>query len=519
MRDLGLMGESTFSLLCAEVGLIPNGSQIDKTGWDFFVEFPFDSGLSPQEIHKSAYECKVQVKATDKSDRKLSITLSNLRRLITAQMPAFFIFIEFDGKSSAQRAFVVHVDNNLITKVLKRLHQIEQSDQENKFHKRTMTIHYDNTNRLDKLNGDCLKNCFLSYIGNNIAEYIANKKSYLESTGYEDGFAQLTFSTEGEENLNALIDMSLGIKNEVEVSKLKSVVTRFGISSTHNSLPDADSGKISMPDIKPNAEGKIRFREDKFSAKLSFDVKLYISALNAVLPDKLKKMRIEGEFFDLKFNPYTGAANYLFSFGEGIRLEVRKFRDAIRLLNLLGSSGKKVFAELIFDGFPRMELAAGAKEQKFNFSNELKALDCAIKLITEFDMTDFIDISFDEISKYGTYICQMHHALNSAPNSFKIEFGIEGSGYDSEKETACVFLITTAIGSHTFGTVFVLIGHVESIDDERYRLIPNDMVIEKRMISERDESIPDEDLNFLIEEIEHKYEGEYSVVSMFDKKC
>lgn len=43
MRDLGLMGESTFSLWCAEVGLIPNGSQIDKTGWDFFVEFPFDS--------------------------------------------------------------------------------------------------------------------------------------------------------------------------------------------------------------------------------------------------------------------------------------------------------------------------------------------------------------------------------------------------------------------------------------------------------------------------------------------
>ena len=96
MRDLGLMGESTFSLWCAEVGLIPNGSQIDKTGWDFFVEFPFDSDLSPKKIHKPAFECKVQVKATDKNDRKLSITLSNLRRLITAQMPAFFVFIEFD---------------------------------------------------------------------------------------------------------------------------------------------------------------------------------------------------------------------------------------------------------------------------------------------------------------------------------------------------------------------------------------------------------------------------------------
>ncbi|MDN7131194.1 hypothetical protein JNO04_02390 [Halomonas sp. MC140] len=136
MRDLGLMGESTFSLWCADVGLIPNGSQIDKTGWDFFIEFPFSSRITAHEIHKSAFECKVQVKATDKTQRKLPITLSNLRRLITAQMPAFFVFIEFDGKDVAQRAFVVHVDDNLISKVLERLHQVDQSEIDNNFNKR-----------------------------------------------------------------------------------------------------------------------------------------------------------------------------------------------------------------------------------------------------------------------------------------------------------------------------------------------------------------------------------------------
>ena len=150
-RDLGLMGESTFSLWCADVRLIPNGSQIDKTGWDFFVEFPFSSGLSPHNIHKPAFECKVQVKATDKIDRKLPITLANLRRLITAQMPSFFVFIEFDGKNTAQRAYVVHVDNELISRVLKRLHEIEQSNKENNFNKRKMTIHYDESNLLDEL--------------------------------------------------------------------------------------------------------------------------------------------------------------------------------------------------------------------------------------------------------------------------------------------------------------------------------------------------------------------------------
>ena len=55
MRDLGLMGESTFSLLCAEVGLIPNGSQIDKTGWDFFVTLE-NSPQSSYRIQVHSYD-------------------------------------------------------------------------------------------------------------------------------------------------------------------------------------------------------------------------------------------------------------------------------------------------------------------------------------------------------------------------------------------------------------------------------------------------------------------------------
>lgn len=224
MRDLGSMGENTFSLWCAAAGLITNGSQIDMTGWDFFVEFPFSSKLTTHEIHKSAFECKVQVKATDQNKRKLSIALSNLRRLITAQMPAFFVFIEFDGKNSAQRAFVVHVDESLTSKVLERLHKVEQNESDNKLNKRTMTIHYDESHMLKNLNGECLKQCLLDYIGDSIEFYIDRKKSHLESTGYENGFAQLTFSTDGEENLKTLIDVSLGIKNYVNISKVKGVI-------------------------------------------------------------------------------------------------------------------------------------------------------------------------------------------------------------------------------------------------------------------------------------------------------
>lgn len=518
-RDLGLMGESTFSLWCADVGLIPNGSQVDKTGWDFFVEFPFSPGLSPHDIHKPAFECKVQVKATDKSDRKLPITLANLRRLITAQMPSFFVFIEFDGKNTAQRAYVVHVDNELITKVLKRLHVIEQSNRENNFNKRKMTIHYDQSNLLDAPNGESIKKCFSRHIGDNVAEYISNKKRHLESTGYENGFAQITFTTEGEDNLKTLIDMSLGIATEIELSKVRGVDTRFGILSKNPSFDSDHGAKLSMPNLTPKAEGKIRFRDNKLSSGLSFDVKVYISPFNAMVPDELKKMRVEGEFFDLNLNPYTGAAIYSFSFGEGIRLELRKFRDAIQLLSLLSSSGKEVAAELVTDDLPKFEFAVGCADQEFDFSDELKALNSAVRILSEFDVTEHVDISFDEVTTYQAQICQLEEIFKSSPGLFRIEFGVEGGGYDSQKETACIFLITTPIGSHIFGVILSVIGSIESIEDGRFRLIARDIVVEQKIVSEKDEFIPNDDLVAAIESIEEMYDSEYSVVTFFNKKC
>lgn len=517
MRDLGLMGESTFSLWCADVGLISNGSQIDKTGWDFFVEFPFASTLAPIEIHKAAFECKVQVKATDKSDRKVPVALSNLRRLITAQMPAFFVFIEFDRKESAQQAYVVHVDNDLISKVLKRLHEIEQSDNDNNFNKRKMTIHYDDRHLLEMPNGSSLKRCLLRYIGSDVSEYIALKKSHLETTGYENGFAQITFSTEGEENLKTLVDVSLGIKEDVEISRFKGTDTRFGILSSSPSF-DSDGAKLAMPNLKPTAEGKIRFKEDRLSAGLSFECKFYNSPFNLVVPDEIKKMRVEGEFFDLIFNPFTGAASYSFSLGEGIRLELKKFRSAIKLIDLLSVSGKKVFAELLVDGYPKLEFGVGCSEKGFSFAGKLRALDSAIKIMEYFEVNDLVDISLDEISKYEAQICQMEAMLNSSPRLFRIEFGVDGEGYDSSKETACIFLTKIPIGSHFFGAILVFTGKVEGLEDDKYRLIAEEMVVEQKIVSEKGDWISDKDLIAAMDSVEEKYGDDFFIVTMFDKR-
>lgn len=77
--------------------------------------------------------------------------------------PAFIVFCEFDNTPNTQRLYVVYVDHELITKVLKRMHKIEQSDKDNEFHERKMTIKYDDTHRISNLSGAALKEVLIKH--------------------------------------------------------------------------------------------------------------------------------------------------------------------------------------------------------------------------------------------------------------------------------------------------------------------------------------------------------------------
>lgn len=516
MRDLGTMGESTFSLWCAEVGLVHNGSRIDKTGWDFYVEFPFNQESNAEKLHIPAIECKIQVKATDKVDRKLSIKLSNLRRLITAQMPAFFVFIEFDGKNTAQRAYIRHIDGDLISKILKRIHEIEQLEGRTDHHKRTMTIPYDQVHEIKQPFGHTLKSAIESCTGKDMAEYIAKKKKILESAGFENGTSHISFTTEGEENLRHLIDVSIGARKSVDIQSFTGHHIRFGIKS-RSPIVSSGASKIEMPDLKPSANGFIHFREHPLSPSLTHACKLYASPLNAMLPKELTKMRIEGDFFDIKFNPYTGVADYTFNGYAEAPVPLHKLREILRLIQLITSSSKRIQVEFDFKGLPAVNFKMNCLNQPFDLGKELHALDCAIKALSDFDIAEPITATLNEISKQADSICQLHSILCADHNAFKIEFGVTGEGFNSKNKVACIIISSTRIGEYIFGAIITIKGNVENIDNDRYRLITTEFTIEQKILSRRNGEIPKIELIKAIEIIEKKYAMEFEVVTMFDK--
>lgn len=271
-RDLGALGESAFRTLSLQAEFTINKSEMDKSGWDFIVEFPQKVSSKSGAMHKAALECRVQVKSTDKKQRKLQITLKNLLRLATSPNPSFFIFLEFDGLHEPQRVFVRHVDQELITQTLKRVHEINQSGEDSKLHKRKMTLKYGEEHLLESISGERLKESFKKYIGDDLADYVESKHKHLAATGFEEGYGTGSFTIVGEENVKKLIKASLGMEsgNGFDVVNMQISESRFGIEGSLI-VNETEGGKISIPNVKSDATGTIVFRKNKLAAGLSFD--------------------------------------------------------------------------------------------------------------------------------------------------------------------------------------------------------------------------------------------------------
>lgn len=516
MRDLGQMGECTFNLWCGQAGLTANGSKVDRTGWDFFVEFPFAGGIDPSQLHAPAIECKVQIKATDKTDRKLPIKLSNLRRLITAPMPAFFVFIEFDGKDVAQRAFLVHVDENLISKTLKRIHELENVSESFDHHRRSLTIHYGPEHEVPALTGKLLKEKIEEHVPNGMSAYVIQKNQHLESTGFENGFAQIKFSTDGKKNLIDLIDVTIGLKQSVQISKFEGFHTRFGIKSK-SPMIDSEGGKLEMPELKPTATGTIRFREDKLSPGLVFPCRIYSSPLNAIVPNELVKFRIEADCFDISMSPFTGAAECRMNAGAGVRLPINQLRDLLRFMRLITSSAKKIIVDLSFGEGGALELSLNAKDKPFEYNKALEALSAAQKICNFFEVNEPIKVSLEEITHYADSITQFYSVIDADPTLFRCDFSVQEESYDKTKQTACVLMTSTKIGRHVFGFIFVISGSVHALEDDRYSLLASNAKIERKIVSNDDGVIQKEELVQAFDDVEKVYADDFEVITMFDK--
>lgn len=517
-RDVGKLGEAVFRQWCASLGLTANPSlEMDRTGWDFLVEFDFKNqpSLEISTVHQGPIECKVQIKSTDKQDRKLAITLSNLRRLATSSMPAFILFLEFDGKDSPQRSFLVHVGQDICSQILQRLHEAEQKGESDRLHKKTLTIKYGDQHQLSEPVGSALSQAIGLHVGSSIETYTTSKIQNLSKAGFENGFAEMTFTAEDEDTIQKMIDMSIGLEVQAEVSNVEASMLRFGKKGASPFLKH-DTLKIGMMDVKPNFKGLIKFRTDKLGASFAFPAELYVSQFNFSAPEEMRKARIKADFFDLVFNPYTNAAHYTFVPPEGA-MPIRLLRDGLRLLKTLSTPGKQLLVELDMPPLPELKLIAKGNAHAFEHESALDAVEASIKILSAFDITNDVKMTLAEASQKGLAILNLNTWRDPEMGGFKFTFTLLDDSITLKKEAACVMFHNAPIGNIMVGAFITAIGQILTNDDGSYTVLPSKKIIDRILVRERGEQIAPEDLIEAGRSIQSKYEEDYTVARLYEE--
>nr|AKG47508.1 hypothetical protein pA_00068 [Pectobacterium carotovorum] len=274
--NLGKLGEDTFSLWCVQAELVSNRSiDEDATGWDHLVEFPYIETEKPKDSWKAPIECKVQVKSTQRKDRRLSIKSSVLKRLIDYSYPAFILFLEFDKQKNLENSFLVHIDENIISKVLKEIRKNHFDKKPKELHKLKISINYGEDNKLSDNTGIHFRESVLNFVPNSdINEYQKNKINIIKNTGYDDFNFQIKFNASQDEIKKLIYQSIFRGEESVTINNLIISENRFNLPDGEQILHNFESAHMVM---KPSDERKcnLYFKSSKYSPAIIFNVDVF----------------------------------------------------------------------------------------------------------------------------------------------------------------------------------------------------------------------------------------------------
>lgn len=499
MRNVGSMGQDEFGKLCSSAGLTRNQSREDMTGWDYLVEFPLPrvSG-QPADMAPPALQCRVQVKATDKHRRKWDISLANLERLAKSPIPAFICLIEFNGEENAKNVYLVHIGEVIIRRVLKRLRELEKVPSRD-MKRSKLSVVFAESDRLSEPNGPYLRRAIESPIAEGYDKYCRWKLHLLSTVGYENGFGRIdaTISTLPDSDpIDVLLDVSLGLRKSVKVTKWSEYDTRFGIAYLMPS-PMVEDGELSITSGSLNAT--VSFRERKSSPSIDFSVKLHNSSVNQLIPRERIKLRLKAQFFDVILEPFKGAAQFkLLLDNAKTSAKLADLRDVLKLLHMFSVSGPKgIRMELIVDNRTLSEGKLTVHQFAVNPEKELAIVEQALTIARVYNVEQRVSTTISELMVLRRPISVFYNMGENPAEHLTMTFTVNNP-IQATDNAGLILLACVPLGSYSLYSVFGLVGRVEQISEKEYRLVSREKSFHKRVLKEKGGEIDDTELADLI---------------------
>ncbi|MFB6286084.1 MAG: hypothetical protein ABEK03_05865 [Candidatus Bipolaricaulia bacterium] len=303
-RDVGDLGEKVAEMWCDQAGMTANRSYEDERGWDCLAEFTLTedeskTAVRPHDRDLRGVKAFVQVKSTNSRRGRVSIKLSNWKYLATETLhPCFILVLEFDGEDEPQRAYLIHVGEDLIERILQRLREVSEEDTQ--LHETSTSVSYGEEERLENESGHALRAAIVETIEGNPIRYKAWKRRCLTEVGYEgatvrvQGQAELPSDYEGDPE-GFIADLSAGLQSSLDLEVDEAQDLRFGDPATLSSFPD----HIRLSPDHETEEVKLIFSAGRYTRE-RINANLYRpSELMEKVPAGKRKLRFSMPYADL----------------------------------------------------------------------------------------------------------------------------------------------------------------------------------------------------------------------------
>ena len=235
----GRPAEAQFEFLCATAGITCNPSEQDDYGWDFLLEIPMiaaegapaDKWLPP----RSAF---VQIKSTERARCRTKMKVSNA--LLLAKNPAPCFIVLFHQLTEGQRIYARLFGEKDMERALKRARQL--SVEGKPAHKAKITFPFsdedEHTTELLDWMADCVQGL--------APDHGETKSRLAERIGYGKRGYRAKFTFSGSRGLDDLVNLQLGLTDQLEVSQVVVFDMRFGIQAPAPIMEDRGGGIFRM---------------------------------------------------------------------------------------------------------------------------------------------------------------------------------------------------------------------------------------------------------------------------------
>ncbi|WP_437279697.1 hypothetical protein WME90_03830 [Sorangium sp. So ce375] len=463
---IGDLGEDLFVPWCTKAELLATKPGRDRKGWDYYVEDNAKGRADePLDVRPPEFSCKVQVKATTAGKRKISVKLDNWERAAKEPMPWFFVVYVFDDRV-VQAAYIIHVGDKLIERVLKRLRQLETENDPKPLHKQTMSLTWTDRDRIDHREGAALRSFIQSHIGNDTLAYIQHKTEHQNTSGFDENPIRIAFtmpSMQREAAHELMADFAVGLVEDLPISALRKIESRFGIQREIQRLSGGE-GTIRLQD-RPS-EGLIRviFSDPDRTSVASISCNVYLAhSVFPFLPISHWKLRLVSPYMSIV--AYRQQMQFKTSFDVYREISIEQIAALSKILRLLYES-KTVGLRIEFEREDGKISKFSSAKVPFDIDPEVLAnLDVCHQfalLVTHFGVSESTMVVPASVIAYRDTVATMSGFLNRTAGNVSVRIPLEG--HDMSRRCAIVIPTSVLVNKSVLAAVFAVVGDPAIVD-------------------------------------------------------